>query len=78
MYLQLRNPKIHNDDWWYSENAVKNIIQPILYTFSAIVKFIVTFSGKIVPSGIPSTLALMIDDPTTVSGGGLRIGNNVD
>ena len=42
--------------------------QPNQYTFTVIVKFIVTFSGKTVPSGIPPTLALMIVDTTTVSG----------
>ena len=47
-------------------------------TFSNIVKFIVTFSGSIVPSGIPPTLAPVIAVPTVVFGGGSRIGNNVD
>lgn len=46
--------------------------------FTAIVKFIVTFSGKTVPSGIPPTLALMIVDTTTVSGRNSWIGNNVE
>ena len=50
----------------------------IKLTSTTILKLTVTLSGSTVPSEIPSTLALMTDDPTTVSGIGSRIGNNVD
>ena len=41
-------------------------------------KFIVTLSGRTVPSGIPPTLAPITVDPTTVSEGTSQTGNKVE
>ena len=63
----------------YALNSCKESLI-IKLTSITILKLTMTLLDSGVPSAIPSTLALMTDDPTTVSGIELlsRIGNNVD